>query len=75
MQYLLFFNDNNVSTKAAHCHVIPTLPALVTNMAVFTRVSLFKNAVKNWTFTVLNEYKDVKYVNQTYFGVTSHQLK
>ena len=67
MKYLLFFHENNGSTRADHCHVIPILPVLVTNMAVPTLFSLFKKRYKNWTCTVLHGHKDVKYINMTYF--------
>ena len=60
MKYLLFFHDNNGSTKADYCHVIPILTILVSNMAVPIPFSLFNKRYKNWTCDVLHGYRDVK---------------
>jgi hypothetical protein len=54
---------------------MPTLPVVVTNMAVQPQFSVFENAVQIWTFPVLNVYKDVKYINLTHFGAIFHQPK
>jgi hypothetical protein len=41
-----FSTNNNGSTKASHCYVIPTLSVLMTSMPVHIRYSLFKNVLQ-----------------------------